>query len=113
MPLPHRGSFLWPRRSRLSFRESRILDFKYNEIGTSLIIYCTYILELSNGSYYVGSTNDLGKRLEYHKRGKVRSTKGKLPCVLNTKKYIPVGQKQSKENFRSKVGKAERQLSDL
>lgn len=37
--------------------------------------YYQYILESETGSYYVGSTNNLMKRLAYHNSGKVQSTK--------------------------------------
>lgn len=36
---------------------------------------CMYILQLNNGSYYVGSTNNLKQRIRCHNSGKVR-------CVL-------------------------------
>ena len=35
---------------------------------TSLVAY-TYILECSNGAYYVGSTTDIERRLEEHQAG--------------------------------------------
>ena len=35
---------------------------------TSLVAY-TYILECSNGAYYVGSTTDMERRLEEHQAG--------------------------------------------
>lgn len=41
-----------------------------------------YILELSNGQFYIGSTSDIKKRLIEHESGKVISTKGKLPIKL-------------------------------
>ena len=45
-------------------------------------MYHLYILHLSNGSYYIGSTSDLTKRLAEHAGGRVRSTKKFLPCGL-------------------------------
>ena len=43
-----------------------------------------YILELSNGQYYIGSTSNLSRRFNDHQTGKVISTKGKRPirCVF-------------------------------
>lgn len=41
--------------------------------------YFQYILQSSSGSYYVGSTNNIEKRLAYHNTGKVRSTKNGRP----------------------------------
>ena len=41
----------------------------------------TYILKCSNGSYYVGSTKDLTRRLKQHQSGEGAN---------HTKKYLPV-----------------------
>ena len=42
-----------------------------------------YILQsLKNDSYYIGSTNDIGRRLQQHKDGLVKSTKNILPIEL-------------------------------
>lgn len=42
-----------------------------------------YILKCSDGSYYTGSTNDLDRRLEQHKRGEgANHTKSRLPIKL-------------------------------
>ena len=38
-------------------------------------MWYVYFLELKNGSIYVGSTNDLRRRLSSHERGHVTSTK--------------------------------------
>ena len=51
-------------------------------MNTSLIAY-TYILECSNGAYYVGSTNDLERRLQEHQAGLgSRFTSAHLPVKL-------------------------------
>ena len=47
-----------------------------------------YFLELTNGAIYVGSTNDLRRRLESHQNKKVLSTKAYCPVTLRT--YIAV-----------------------
>ena len=41
-----------------------------------------YILLCRNGRYYIGSTNDLDRRIEQHKSGYVKSTKYVLPIEL-------------------------------
>jgi len=42
-----------------------------------------YILQSeNNGKYYIGSTNDLEKRVKKHKEGGVRFTSGILPVKL-------------------------------
>jgi putative endonuclease len=46
-------------------------------------MFFTYILiSKSNGSFYIGSSKDLSKRLEKHNSGLVRSTKSGLPWEL-------------------------------
>lgn len=45
-------------------------------------MYYAYILLLSNKQYYIGSTQDLKKRLAEHKRGGVSATKNKRPFEL-------------------------------
>lgn len=48
----------------------------------SLLAY-TYILECSNGQYYVGSTNDLERRLQEHQAGEgANFTRKHLPVKL-------------------------------
>ena len=45
--------------------------------------YYTYTIQsLSDGSYYVGSTEDIKNRLGKHNKGRVRSTKSKRPFKL-------------------------------
>ena len=44
---------------------------------------CTYILQSdSDGQRYIGSTNNLERRLSQHARGQVRPTKFRLPVRL-------------------------------
>ena len=44
--------------------------------------YYTYVLKVSGGGWYIGSTNDLERRLKEHLEGRVQSTRHKLPVVL-------------------------------
>lgn len=46
-------------------------------------MYYVYILECRDGTFYVGSTNDLKKRLEVHNNKKgAKYTRGRTPVVL-------------------------------
>ncbi|HAU66528.1 TPA: excinuclease ABC subunit C [Candidatus Uhrbacteria bacterium] len=45
-------------------------------------MYYVYLLKLSSGSIYTGSTPDLKRRLEEHKTGKTESTKMFRPVTL-------------------------------
>ena len=51
-------------------------------------MWYVYFLALVNGDVYVGSTNDLKRRLSSHKSGQVISTKAHLPLAL--KSYVAV-----------------------
>lgn len=51
-------------------------------------MWYVYFLGLSNGDLYVGSTNDLRRRVVSHRAGKVASTKPFLPCALRS--YVAV-----------------------
>ncbi len=45
--------------------------------------FYTYVLKsLKDSNYYVGFTTDLAKRLEVHNKGKVKSTKNRVPLTL-------------------------------
>ena len=57
-----------------------------------------YILLLGNGQYYVGSTNNLERRIAQHKSWKVLSTKWKLPLeLLFTREYETLSEARSAE----------------
>ncbi len=43
--------------------------------------YC-YVLHCADGSYYIGSTRNITKRIKSHKTGKVKYTKNKMPVKL-------------------------------
>ncbi len=43
---------------------------------------CTYILKCKDNTYYVGSTNNLERRLKDHDNRQNRYTKGRLPISL-------------------------------
>lgn len=45
-----------------------------------------FIKSLSKNWYYVGSTNDIDRRVAEHNSGKVSSTKNKKPFILVYKK---------------------------
>ena len=71
-------------------------------------MWYVYFLKLSNNSIYVGSTNDLKRRLSSHEKGQVNSTKAYLP--LNLESYIAIKTEQHarelEKYFKSGSGKA-------
>jgi predicted GIY-YIG superfamily endonuclease len=71
-------------------------------------VWYVYFLQLANGDVYVGSTNDLKRRLLSHERGEVVSTRAHLPCSLKT--YVAVRDEQTaralERYFKTGSGKA-------
>ncbi|WP_299617017.1 GIY-YIG nuclease family protein [Pelagibius sp.] len=71
-------------------------------------MWYVYFLALSNGDIYVGSTDDLRRRLTSHERGQVISTARFLPFTL--KSYVAVQTaakaRQLEKYFKSGSGKA-------
>ena len=71
-------------------------------------MWYVYFLELSNGDIYVGSTDDLRRRVKSHNDGHVVSTKAYLPASL--KSYIAVETealaRSLERYFKSGSGKA-------
>ena len=52
-------------------------------------MFVTYILQSQKtGKYYIGSTQDLTKRIKIHNQNKVASTKNKGPWTLIYTKYF-------------------------
>ncbi len=71
-------------------------------------MHYVYFLLLSNGDFYVGSTNDLRRRHLQHQNGEVTSTRRHLPATL--KCYVAVPDEKSarelEKYFKSGSGKA-------
>ena len=71
-------------------------------------MWYVYFLQLSNDHIYLGSTNDLTRRLSSHQIGDVLSTRAYLPVVL--KSYVAVETEQHAREleayFKSGSGKA-------
>jgi len=63
-----------------------------------------YILKLSDGTFYVGQTNDLGIRLQEHKDGQQPQTRGKDPKMVYYESF---------EGMRKSVDKREIELNIL
>lgn len=71
-------------------------------------MWYVYFLQLANGDIYVGSTNDLRRRVDSHRQGRVGSTKAHLPVDL--KAYVAVSSelnaRELERYFKSGSGKA-------
>lgn len=71
-------------------------------------MWYVYFLQLQNDDIYVGSTNDLKRRIKSHENGDVISTKKYLPVTLRS--YVAVNTeanaRQLEKYFKSGSGKA-------
>ena len=71
-------------------------------------MWYVYFLELSDGDVYVGSTDDLRRRIASHQQGHVVSTSKYLPVVLRS--YVAVADelaaRKLERYFKSGSGKA-------
>jgi predicted GIY-YIG superfamily endonuclease len=71
-------------------------------------MWYVYFLQLSNGDIYVGSTNDLRRRVATHQAGQVSSTRTYLPAALES--YVAVETeahaRDLEDYFKSGSGKA-------
>ena len=71
-------------------------------------MWYVYFLQPSNGHVYVGSTDDLRRRLKSHQTGRVISTRELRPVVLGA--YVAVqgrtAARQLERYFKSGSGKA-------
>ena len=71
-------------------------------------MWYVYFLELRSVDVYVGSTNDLRRRVQSHQNGKAQSTKGQLPVTLRS--YVAVmaetHARRLERCFKSGSGKA-------
>jgi predicted GIY-YIG superfamily endonuclease len=71
-------------------------------------LWYVYFLKLRNGDTYVGSTNDLRRRVSSHKSGQVKSTRPLLPAKLEA--YVAVADEKRaralERYFKSGSGKA-------
>ncbi|MCK4913786.1 MAG: GIY-YIG nuclease family protein [Planctomycetes bacterium] len=60
-------------------------------------MWYVYILKMADREYYVGSTNDMKRRMEEHNNGREISTKWRLPVVLEA--YIAVKSDKTARNL--------------
>ena len=71
-------------------------------------MWYVYCLELKNGDIYVGSTDDLRRRVADHNKGSVASTKPFIPARLRSYIAVETGPsaRRLERYFKSGSGKA-------
>jgi putative endonuclease len=79
--------------------------------------YSVYILKsLKDGRYYISSSSDVKRRLEYHNQGKQRSTKHRIPFALiyseeHPAKTVALAREKQIKNYKG--GEAFKRLINL
>lgn len=76
-------------------------DKSFDELRINVMAY-TYILRLSNGKYYVGSTYNLQNRLREHSAGHDFYTKAHLPVELVYFEEYPTKEEAAKREYQLK-----------
>ncbi len=84
-----------------------------NETSDVSRYYVYILLSLKDGGLYIGFTADLKKRLKLHSKGKVLSTKLRLPFRLVHYEYFIIkADAKAREEFL-KSGYGRKQLKDI
>lgn len=74
-------------------------------------MYFVYILECADGTYYIGCTNDIDKRLHTHNHAKqaARYTKARRPVILRYTEAVGTrGEAQSREAALKRLSREEK-----
>jgi len=59
-----------------------------------------YVLRCNDLRFYIGSTRDLDKRIEAHRQGRVRTTKGRRPVqLIYTEEFETYSEARCREIF--------------
>ena len=71
-------------------------------------MHFVYILRSENNRYYIGASDNVSKRLNYHNSGRVKSTKPYMPwSLIYTEKYNTLSEARKREsqikNWRSRL----------
>lgn len=89
-----------PKRGKLSLLMTEE-EKSFDELRINVMAY-TYILRLSNGKYYVGSTYNLQNRLREHSVGHDFYTKAHLPVELVYFEEYPTKEEAAKREYQLK-----------
>ena len=75
--------------------------------------YTVYVLRsIRDGKRYVGFTNNLNRRIQEHNKGKVASTRKRVPLKLVRKEYFKTKQEAQVREMFLKTGKGRKWLND-
>lgn len=73
-------------------------------------MYYVYILECRDGTLYVGSTNDIAKRIETHNASKgAKYTRGRTPVILRySESFTTKGEALKREVELKRLSRAQK-----
>jgi putative endonuclease len=68
-------------------------------------MYSVYILKSEKDQrYYIGQTEDLAARVSLHNKGRVSSTKSRIPLILiRNETFATRGEARKRENYLKKL----------
>ncbi|PJE77024.1 endonuclease [Candidatus Uhrbacteria bacterium CG10_big_fil_rev_8_21_14_0_10_48_16] len=77
-------------------------------------MYHVYVIESELvGRWYIGCTQDVSLRLNYHNAGKVRSTKPYIPYrLVHTETFSTLREARQREILIKKSGRIRKELKD-
>ena len=75
-------------------------------------MHYVYVLRSENGTFYIGRTNDVQRRLAEHNEGRNRSTVGRVWCLVYYEAYPNRHAALRRERVLKKDGRTRRALMD-
>ena len=76
-------------------------------------MFYTYILKSQNNSFYIGSCEDIDKRILLHNQGSVRSTKRGIPWTLVHKELFLDFKSARQRELKIKSWKSRKAIQNL
>lgn len=88
-------------------------NIRFVPIYQNLKMFYIYILKSIAGRYYIGSTNNIDKRLKEHNLGKTRSTKNFRPWhIVYSEQFSNIAEARKREN-KIKSWKSRKAIENL
>ena len=79
---------------------------------TAETTYYVYVLRNAHGQLYVGSTDDLDRRVQQHQQGETRWTRNRGPWTLALTESFPARADAMRREKKLKCGRANQQLRE-
>ena len=76
-------------------------------------VYYVYVLRNTKGQLYIGSTDDLERRVQQHQQGETRWTRNRGPWTLVLTESFPTRADAMRKERKLKRGRTHQQLRKL